>query len=131
MKRLIVLLAAATALGVSGQSLAQLVVIANPATSVAPEDIREIYLGDKQFQGGAKLAPVDNAALQERFLARVLNMSVTRYQSLWTKKAFREGLTAPALKSGDAEVAEFVRQTPGAIGYVVNAPADVRVVKRY
>ena len=131
MKRFIVLLATVTALGASGHCLAQLVVIAHPGTNVAPADVRDIYLGDKQFQGGVKLAPVDNAALQERFIARVLNMNVARYQSLWTKKAFRDGLTAPALKSGDAEVAEFVRRTPGAVGYVHTAPADVRVVQQY
>ncbi len=131
MKTLIAWLAAAILLGASAPCLAQLVVIAHPALAISADDVREIYLGEKQFQGGVKLAPADNAALQEQFLARVLMLDAARYGALWTKKAFRDGLSAPALKSGDLEVIEFVRRTPGAVGYVRSAPPDVRIVQRY
>src|SRR5262249_9165547 len=36
-------------------------VIANPSVSISGDDIREVYLGEKQFAGEQKLVPVDNA----------------------------------------------------------------------
>jgi hypothetical protein len=124
-------LAAAFLLGASAQCFAQLVVVAHPSAAIAADDVREIYLGEKQFQGSVKLVPVDNAALREQFLARVMKMDGARYGAVWTKKAFRDGLSAPAVKSGDVEVIEFVRRTPGAVGYVGSPPPDLRIVERY
>jgi ABC-type phosphate transport system substrate-binding protein len=56
-------------------------------------------------------------------------MNSAKYAGIWTKKAFRDGLTAPAMKSGDAEVIEFVKRTPGAVGYVSSSPSGVNIVK--
>jgi len=131
MMRLIVPLAAAILFFAAGPCRAQLAVIAHPSAAISAEDVRDIYLGDKQFQGGVKLVPVDNAALQQQFLAKVMELDAARYGAVWAKKAFREGLSAPARKSNDLEVIEFVRRTPGAVGYVASAPPDVRVVQKY
>ena len=106
-----------------------LVIIANSATNVSASDVRDIYLGEKQFAGSTKLVPVDNAALQEGFLSKLMQMTNAKYSGIWTKKAFRDGLTAPAMKSGDAEVIEFVKRTPGAVGYVNSTPSGVNVIK--
>lgn len=106
-------------------------VIANPGTNLSPADVREVYLGEKQFAGSVKLVPVDSMAAQEEFLARVLNLDKARYTAIWTKKAFRDGLVQPALKSADIEVLDFVRRTPGAVGYVHAAPSGVTVVQKY
>jgi len=76
--------------------------------------------------------PVDNAAAQSDFLAKVMKMDATKYQTAWTKKSFRDGLTAPAVKATDAEVVEFVKHSPGAIGYITGeAPNGVSVVTKY
>lgn len=107
------------------------VVIANRDVQLAGSDVPEVFLGDRQFAGAVKLVPVDNAALQDAFLAKTLGIDSAKYNGKWVKKSFREGLNAPPVKSGDAEVIEFVRRTPGAIGYVGSVPAGVAVIQRY
>lgn len=108
---------------------ADMVVISNSGTAVSAGEVKDIFLGEKQFAGGTKLIPVDNAALQERFLSKYMNMTGDKYNSMWTKKSFRDGLTPPAVKSADAEVIEYVKRTAGAVGYVSAAPAGVNVAK--
>lgn len=105
------------------------VVISNPGVNLSENEVRDVFLGEKQFAGGVKLTPVDNAALQESFLSKMIQMTSAKYAGIWTKKAFRDGLTAPAMKSGDAEVIEFVKRTPGAVGYVGSSPGGVSIVK--
>lgn len=109
---------------------ADLYVIANPAVELQASDIRDVYLGEKLFGGSAKLHPVDNAAAQPAFLAKVMQMSATSYGTAWTKKAFRQGLTQPPSLPSDAAVLEFVRQTAGAVGYVRTRPAGVKVLDK-
>jgi ABC-type phosphate transport system substrate-binding protein len=108
---------------------AGVVVIANPNVSVSADDVRDIFLGEKQFAGDVKLVVIDNAAMQNTFLSQIMQMDVNKYNGIWTKKSFRDGLTPPAVKSGDAEVSEFIKRTPGSIGYVSSAPAGVKVIK--
>jgi ABC-type phosphate transport system substrate-binding protein len=105
------------------------VVIANTGVSLSANEVRDVFLGDKQFAGSTKLTPVDNSAAQENFLSKVLQISSAKYASTWTKKAFRDGLTAPATKSSDAEVIEFVKRTKGAVGYVSSSPSGVNIIK--
>jgi ABC-type phosphate transport system substrate-binding protein len=106
-----------------------IVVISNSGIVVSADEIRDIFLGEKQFAGGTKLVVIDNAALQAGFLSKVMHMDAAKYNSIWTKKSFRDGLTPPAVKSGDAEVIEYIKRTPGAIGYVSTTPAGVKVIR--
>ena len=116
----------------SAQALAaDLYVIGNLVVAMSPEDVKEAYLGEKQFHGSTRLVPVDNAAANSVFLSRVLHMTGARYSASWTKKAFRDALNPPDIKPGDAEVLDFVKRTPGAIGYVMTTPAGVVVIQKY
>ena len=94
-------------------------------------EVKETFLGDKQLAGSQKLVPVDNAAQQADFTAKVLGTDVAKYGARWTKKAFREGLTAPPVKGSDAEVLAFVKATPGAVGYVGASGPGVKVLMKY
>jgi len=116
-------------LAVQGANAGDIVVISNSNISVSADEVRDIFLGEKQFAGSTKLVVIDNAAMQSGFLSKFLNMEASKYNGIWTKKSFRDGLTPPAVKSGDAEVIEFVKQTPGAIGYVSTRPAGVKVIQ--
>ena len=107
---------------------ADYVVITHPGLTLSAEDIKDVYIGQMQMAGSIRLVPVDNGPAQEAFLARVVRMEVGRYNTAWIKKAYRDGVSAPALKAGDAEVLEFVRRTPGAVGYVRVVAAGVNVV---
>ena len=108
-----------------------LYVISNSGTTVSPSDVREIFLGEKQIAGSVKLVPVDNAASQEQFLAKVMKMEAAKYTSSWTKKSFRDGVSPPAVKGSDADTIEFVKQTAGAVGYVSASPAGVNIVGKF
>jgi hypothetical protein len=116
---------------VSATVHAQVFVITHPATQIGPNEIKEVFVGDKQFSGSTKLIPVDNAAVQDAFLASAIRVDSGRYNTIWTKKSFREGLNPPPVKSGDFEVIEFVKKTPGAVGYVSSQPNGVNIVTKY
>jgi len=108
---------------------AQVVAITHPSVTLTAEDLRDVFLGEKQLAGSTKLVPVDNASAQDLFLAKVVKLDVTKYTNAWTKKSFRDGLTPPAIKATDAEVIDFVKRTSGAVGYVNSAPsAGVNII---
>ena len=103
---------------------AEVYVIAHPSVKLTLSEIRDVYLGEKQFAGSLKLAPVDNVAVQADFLAKAINMDPSKYAALWIKKGFRGGLAAPPVKSGDAEVISYVKNTVGAVGYISTPPSS-------
>jgi len=106
-------------------------VIANSALVLAEEDVKDVFVGDKQIANGMRVMPMDNTSLQKDFLEKVLKIEASKYSNIWTKKGFRDGLNPPATKSNDAEVVSAVKSTLGAVGYVSRAPADVKVIKKY
>ena len=101
---------------------ADLYVICNPGVTLAPADVRDVFMGEKQFAGSVKLLPADNGAVQSTFLSKVLNMDGAKYSVAWTKKSFREGANPPPVKGSDAEALEYVKRTPGACSYVATQP---------
>lgn len=131
LKKLVALIGLAGAGLISSSALADLYVISNSATTITANDVKEVFTGEKKFEGTTKLIPIDNGPAQENFLSSALKMDASRYNTIWTKKSFREGLTPPAVKSGDNEVIDFVRKTPGAVGYVSSQPTGVNIVKKF
>ena len=97
-------------------------VIAHPSVSLSTAELRDVYLGEKQFAGSLKLVPVDNSVVQGDFLEKAIRMDASKYASLWTKKGFRGGLAAPLIKASDAEVISQVKSTRGAVGYISSPP---------
>lgn len=106
-------------------------VIAHPSVTLSADEVKELFLGDKQFAGNLKLVPSDNSVAQADFVAKVLRTDVARYSTRWAKKAFREGLNSPGVMSNDADVLAFVKATPGAVGYVSASSAGAKVLLRY
>jgi len=111
-----------------GANAGDVIVISNPGITISADEVKDIYLGEKQFAGSTRLVPVDNAAVQSDFLSRFMQMNAAKYNGAWNKKTFRDGLAPPAVKPSDAEVIEYVKRTPGAVGYV-GGPGGVNVVK--
>ena len=97
-------------------------VIAHQSVALSEAELRDVYLGEKQFAGSLKLVPIDNPVVQGDFLAKAINMDPSKYAALWTKKGFRGGLAAPLIKAGDAEVISQVKSTRGAVGYISSPP---------
>jgi ABC-type phosphate transport system substrate-binding protein len=108
---------------------ADVIVISHPGVIIPASEVKDIFLGEEQFSGKIKLIPVDNEALQEDFLSQWMKMDATKYHNIWTKKSFRDGLIPPAVKANDTAVLDYVKRTPGAIGYVSTAPAGINIVR--
>lgn len=131
-----VVLPLVVALALTGSSVAAppegLYVICHPSVSITPNDLRDVFLGEKQFAGSVRLLPADNAAAREIFLEKVLRMDIAKYLTAWTKKSFRDGVNPPALSNSDAEALEYVRRAPGRCSYITTAPGPgVYVVAAY
>ena len=106
-------------------------VISNSGVTIVAADVRNIFVGEKQFAGAVRLVPVDNTGAQQKFLANFLKADSDKYNLIWAKKSFREGVNPPPLMASDGEVIEFVRRTPGAVGYIgdPSKAVGVNVVK--
>ena len=114
-------------------SRGEVFVVVNPGVRLTAADVRDLYVGEKQFSHGVALVPVDNLALKSTFVGRVLEMTAQRYETLWIKKSFRDAVNPPVAKASDAEVLAYVERTRGAVGYVSALPPGSRltVVTKY
>lgn len=125
------LLAALLCAGCSAARATDLYVICNSRVSLTAADLRDLFLGEKQFAGVLKLIPVDNGVAQIAFLEKVLKMNAAKYSTAWTKKSFRDGLIPPIVVGSDVETIAYVKRTPGACSYVTTpGAADVVVISR-
>lgn len=131
MRTLSLITAAVLALAGGAARAGDLYVVAHPSVNLSADEVREVFLGDKQFAGSVKLAPVENASLQADFQSRVLKVDAARYASVWSKKGFREGLTPPPVRATDADVINGIKANPGTVGYVAKPTADVKVIQKY
>jgi hypothetical protein len=111
-----------------GAVAGDLFVICNLSVTLKPEEVRDVYFGDKGFAGSVKLAPADNSAAQAQFLEKVMRLDAKKYAGVWIKKAFRDGSTPPPVRASDAEALAYVKQTPGACSYVASPPGDGVVI---
>ena len=109
-----------------------LYLVCHAGVSLAAADVRDVFLGEKQFYNAIRLVPVDNVAAQPAFLEKVLKMDAVKYATTWAKKSFRDGINPPAAMANDGAVLDFVRRTPGGCGYLGADPlAGVTVIGRY
>jgi ABC-type phosphate transport system substrate-binding protein len=112
-------------------SIADVYVICNSGLDVSEADIKDVFTGEKQSIGGNKLAVVDNKGVEDEFLSKALGQPKAKYDAVWAKKAFREGVAIPSALSGDSDVLSHVKSNPGGIGYVATSPSGVKVIKKY
>ncbi len=124
----------AAVLGLSSRPVlcGSIYVIAHSGTELSQQDVRDIFLGNKEFSGEIRLVPVENETVKTEFLDRILGVNRLRYDNIWIKKAFRDAIEPPAAKRSDSDVTDFVKHTPGAVGYVRNPPGkDVVLIISY
>lgn len=125
-----IVLAALLSAGSVAAPAADLFVICNTRVSISASEVRDMFLGEKQFAGAVKLVPIDNSAAQAAFLDKVLQMNAAKYSTTWTKKSFRDGVNPPLVAGSDAEALAYVKRTPGACSYVTTPVPDVVVVSK-
>jgi ABC-type phosphate transport system substrate-binding protein len=100
---------------------------ANPATELSKDLVEKIFLKTAQkFDNGTAAVPVNNdpaSKVRAAFTKAVLKRSVSAMDSYWQQQIFAGKDVPPQEKNSDAAVLDFVRATPGAIGYVAPGTA--------
>jgi ABC-type phosphate transport system substrate-binding protein len=110
-------------------------VIANPGVPVAAlpaAQVSAMFLKKTtKWSDGTLVVPVDQvmgASAREDFSRAVHHKAASAIHAYWQKQIFAGIDLPPLAKESDAEVLDFVRATPGAIGYV-RSGADASGVK--
>ncbi len=129
-------LAAALAALPAAALAAEFVLVANPSVSAAAisraEASRMFLRLQTAWPEGGNVKPVDQAKtspVRDAFSREVLGKSVAAVEQFWTQAIFSGRAVPPVEKRSDADVLAYVRETPGAIGYV-SAAAPTEGVKR-
>jgi ABC-type phosphate transport system substrate-binding protein len=141
MKNIAIILVIVLAIGlligfspVKAQDSAYKVIInsSNGIDSASKSDISKWFLKKKtKWDDGQKIVPVDlsaDSSVRESFTREIHGKSVSGIKNYWQKQIFSGKGTPPVEKGSDAEVLDFVKSNPGAIGYV-SSDADVSGVK--
>lgn len=107
----------------------------NSVESLTKDKLSDIFLKKvTRWDSGRPITPVDQAernAVRDLFSRAALKKEVPWVESYWQKMIFSGRATPPARLTSDAEVLEFVRTNPDAIGYVSDStplPSGVRSV---
>ncbi|WP_028312737.1 hypothetical protein [Derxia gummosa] len=86
------------------------------------DTVERLYTGRSIEVAGTPVTVVNAAggsALRRRFLATWLRTTDERYGAYWTvRRHVGKGAPPRELGGGSAEMIDFVRATPGAIGYI-------------
>ncbi len=114
---------------------AEVVIVVHPETevdSVSRGELSKIFLKRlRTWASGESVQPVDqpaDSAVRQAFSRRVHERSVITIEVYWKRMVFSGRTLPPKILASDAEILDFVRDTPGAVGYVA-ADADTRGVK--
>ena len=95
---------------------------ANETSSLAKKELVQYFLKKTaKWSNGTPVVAVDQtekSASRERFTLEVHGKSVSAVKSYWQQQIFSGRDVPPVEKSSDAQVVAFVKQNPGAIGYV-------------
>lgn len=122
----------------TAQTAATFQIIAHPGIPVealSRKEISDLFLKKaEQWRDGTGVVPVDQvptAQVREAFSREIHGRSAAQIRNYWQQQLFAGRAVPPVEKLTDAEVVAFVRQTPGAIGYVARGTpvAGVKVIR--
>lgn len=115
-----------------------LLVVASPQVpddAVSVEQLADIYMLKKNFWADKTVVvPVNREAsspVREKFSESVFNLPSQELAEYWNQLRFK-GKLPPLVQTSDQAVLGFVRNVPGAIGYVnaSQAPTGVKILLR-
>jgi ABC-type phosphate transport system substrate-binding protein len=102
-----------------------LLVVANADTPALDADtLQKIYLGKVVEVGGRPVVPVNLAkgnSLRTAFMEQVLAQDDDKFIAYWTVRRYIGKGSPPREFATTQEQLEFLRKTPGAVGYVSDA----------
>ncbi len=118
-------------LAIPGVALAEFSIIAHKGItvdSVTGAEAKKIWLGKKKSMSGGgvvKLSdlPVGNATRRE-FYSTIVKKKEKQLKAYWAKITFTGKGYPPQVFDSEAEVVEWVANTPGAMGYVSGAAVN-------
>jgi ABC-type phosphate transport system substrate-binding protein len=110
-----------------------LVVVANPDTpALNRETLQKIYLGKVVEVNGHPIVPVNlkkGNVLRIAFMQQVLAQDDDKFIAYWTVRRYIGQGSPPREFATVREQLEFVRATPGAVGYLDESTDDRQGVK--
>lgn len=126
---------AVLALALAGQaSAAELVVIVSaksPITSLRPEQVADIFLGQiANFPGGTEAVALDQrigSAERDEFYSKVTSKTPPLVKAYWTKMIFTGRGQPPKEVAGSAAIRKMVADNPALIGYIDKTALDASV----
>ncbi len=106
-------------------SAADLVVVVNPAnhvTSLSRQQVQRLFLKQATvWPDGEGVKPVDlpkASPLRAAFATEFLGRSLATLDQFWTHSIYSGRAVPPTERRSERDVVEYVRENPGAIGYV-------------
>ncbi|HPW68782.1 MAG: substrate-binding domain-containing protein [Deltaproteobacteria bacterium] len=108
----------------AGHAASEVMVVANdsvPVESLSRDAVQEIFLGRKtRWSDGQKivLATLKEGDDHRDFLRMYVGKTPHQFQNYWKSQVFTGRGKAPDAFTSPDELAEFVANTPGAIGYL-------------
>jgi ABC-type phosphate transport system substrate-binding protein len=108
---------------------------ANPLPSMLRDDVAKLFTGkNNKWPDGSAVLPVDLAGktpTRRLFSTEILNKELEAVESLWQQLIFNGKAVPPPIKATEAEVVAYVKENPGAIGYISYATDLVAGVKEF
>lgn len=124
------LIAAVLLCGVSlsarAESIAVIVNADGPLVGLTRDDVRALYLGDRQFVGAKRVSVIHlpEGPVKDALLRDVTGKGLKDYRLHWVRKIFQEGLSLPRVVGAPSAVVADVQSHPTDIGYVPERAAD-------
>lgn len=92
-----------------------------PVANTTLQVIKQIYMGDKKYEGSLLLKLIDqqgSSLIRRKFTEKVFSSTVEEFRGYWLKRLFQEGALPPTVKANSQEVIDTVIQENGSIGYI-------------
>lgn len=121
---ILVIVATAVPATVTGQEFKIVINEANTTTTITKANLSDCFLKQAAtytWISGQSLIPIDQAASSEirrAFSTEIHGRDVNAVKSFWQRQIFSGKAAPPQEKASDDEVLAFVRENPGAVGYV-------------
>ena len=109
-----------SSLSARAESIAVIVNADGPLVGLTRHEVEELYLGDRQFFGGERVAVLHlpEGPVKDALLRDVTGKGLKDYRLHWVRKVFQEGLRLPRVVAAPAAVVADVQAHPSDIGYV-------------
>lgn len=108
---------------------------ANPLQSMLRDEVAKLFTGkNNKWPDGSSVLPVDLAGktpTRRLFSTEILKRELEAVESLWQQLIFSGKAVPPQVKATEAEVVAFVKENPGAIGYISYATDLVAGVREF